>query len=130
MRSVGLDTGKVLAFMVDHARDRNMRSAKAMVTSLRAFLRLAHATGRTAVPLAGVVFAVASWRLSALPWGLPASEIERLLAGWPSADQRAQGVGDGMDFVGGEGADPLVAGVLEPGHWHGHGFADDCDPGY
>jgi integrase/recombinase XerD len=76
-----LDAGKVLAFMVDHARDRNTWSAKAMVTSLRAFLRFAHATGRTAVPLAGVVPAVASWRLSDLPRGLAASEIERLLAG-------------------------------------------------
>lgn len=52
-----------------------------MVTSLRAFLRFAHATGRTAVPLTGVVPVVASWRLSALPRGLPASEVEGLLAG-------------------------------------------------
>jgi hypothetical protein len=52
-----------------------------MVTSLRAFLRFAHATGRTAVPLAGAVPAVASWRLASLPHGLAAAEIERLLAG-------------------------------------------------
>src|SRR5829696_268846 len=45
----GLDAGQVTAFMVDHCRDRNTSSAKAMVTSLRAFLRFA--TGRTAVPL-------------------------------------------------------------------------------
>src|SRR3954447_17300919 len=77
----GLDAGKVVAFMVDHTRDRNTWSAKAMVTSLRAFLRFAHATGRTAVPLADAVPAVASWRLSTLPRGLQASEIERLLAG-------------------------------------------------
>jgi integrase/recombinase XerD len=77
----GLDAAKVTAFMVDHSRGRNSWSAKAMVTSLRAFLRFAHATGRTAVPLAGAVPAVASWRLSALPRGLPAAEIERLLAG-------------------------------------------------
>jgi integrase/recombinase XerD len=77
----GLDAGKVTAFMVDHARHRNTGSAKAMVTSLRAFLRFAHATARTAVPLAGAVPAVASWRLSALPRGLQAAEIERLLAG-------------------------------------------------
>jgi integrase/recombinase XerD len=48
----GLDAGKVTAFMVEHSRDRNGWSAKAMVTSLRSFLRFAHATGRTAVPLA------------------------------------------------------------------------------
>ena len=66
--------------MVDFSRDRNPWSAKAMVTSLRAFLRFAHATGRMAVPLAGAVPAVASWRLAALPRGLKAVEIERLLA--------------------------------------------------
>jgi site-specific recombinase XerD len=77
----GLDAGKVTAFVVDHCRDRNTWSAKAMVTSLRAFLRFAHATGRTAVSLVGAVPAVASWRLSALPRGLAAVEIERLLAG-------------------------------------------------
>lgn len=76
-----LDAGKVTAFMVGHCRDRNSWSAKAMVTSLRAFLRFAHATGRTAVPLAGAVPAVASWRLAALPRGLSAAEIEMLLAG-------------------------------------------------
>ena len=73
--------GQVTAFMVDHSRDRNAWSAKAMVTSLRAFLRFACVTGRTPVPLAGAVPAVASWRLSALPQGLPAADIERLLAG-------------------------------------------------
>lgn len=45
----GLDAAKVTAFMVDHSKDRNGWSAKAMVTSLRAFLRFAHATGRTAI---------------------------------------------------------------------------------
>jgi site-specific recombinase XerD len=77
----GLDAGRVTAFMVDWSRGCNGWSAKAMVTSLRAFLRFAHATGRTAVPLAGAVPAVASWRLSALPRGLTAAEIEMLLAG-------------------------------------------------
>jgi integrase/recombinase XerD len=77
----GLVAGTVTAFMVEHSRDRNTWSAKAMVTSLRAFLRFAHATGRTAVPLAGAVPAVASWRQSALPRGLSAPEIGRLLAG-------------------------------------------------
>jgi integrase/recombinase XerD len=76
-----LDAGKVTAFMVEHSRDRNSWSAKAMVTSLRVFLRFAHATGRTTVPLAGAVPAVASWRLAALPRGLKAAEIEMLLAG-------------------------------------------------
>src|SRR5512133_1071449 len=77
----GLDAGTVTAFMVDRSRDRNSWSAKAMVTSLRAFLRFAHATGRTAIPLAGAVPAVASWQMASLPRGLKAAEIERLLAG-------------------------------------------------
>jgi site-specific recombinase XerD len=76
-----LDAGKVTAFMVGWSRDCTTGSAKAMVTSLRAFLRFAHATGRTTVPLAGAVPAVASWRLAALPRGLTAAEIEMLLAG-------------------------------------------------
>lgn len=46
----GLDAGRVTAFMVDWTQGRNTWSAKAMVTSLRAFLRFAHATGRTAAP--------------------------------------------------------------------------------
>ena len=58
----GLDAGTVTAFMVDWSAGRNTWTAKAMVTSLRAFLRFAHATGRASVPLAGAVPAVASWR--------------------------------------------------------------------
>jgi len=77
----GLDAGKVTAFMVDWTAGRSTWTAKAMVTSLRAFLRFAHATGRTAVPLAGAVPAVASWRMSSLPRGMKAAEIDRLLAG-------------------------------------------------
>jgi site-specific recombinase XerD len=77
----GLDAGQVTAFMVGYSRDRNRWSAKAMVTSLRGFLRFAHASGRTGVPLAGAVPAVASWRLAALPRGMAAAEVERLLAG-------------------------------------------------
>ncbi len=76
-----LDAGTVTAFMVDHSRGRNGWPAKAMVTSLRAFLRFAHAAGRSAVPLSGAVPAVASWRLAGLPRGLSAAGIERLLAG-------------------------------------------------
>src|SRR3984885_15419789 len=77
----GLDAGKGNEFMVGWAAGRNTWTAKAMVTSLRAFLRFAHATGRTAVPLAGAVPSVASWRMSSLPRGMKAAEIGRLLAG-------------------------------------------------
>jgi site-specific recombinase XerD len=76
-----LDAGKVITFMVEWSRGCARESAKAMVTSLRAFLRFAHATGRTAVPLAPAVPAVASWRLSGLPKSLKPAEVERLLTG-------------------------------------------------
>jgi site-specific recombinase XerD len=76
-----LDAGMVTAFMVDWSRDCSTGAAKAMVTSLRAFLRFSHATGRTDVPLAAAVPAVASWRLDGLPQGLKAADIEMLLAG-------------------------------------------------
>lgn len=76
-----LDAGRVTGFVVDYCQGRNRWSSKAMVTALRSFLRFVHATGRTAVPLAAAVPAVASWRLSELPRGLPAAEVERLLAG-------------------------------------------------
>jgi site-specific recombinase XerD len=76
-----LDAGKVIAFMVGWSRDCSTGTAKAMVTSLRAFLRFSHATGRTDVPLAAAVPAVASWRLEGLPQGLKAADIEMLLAG-------------------------------------------------
>lgn len=75
-----LDAGKVRSFIMDWSQGCAMESAKAMVTSLRAFLRFAHATGRTAAPLAGAVPAVASWRLSGLPKSMSGAEIERLLA--------------------------------------------------
>ena len=64
-------------------QDRNTWSAKAMVTSLRAFLRFAHATGRTAVPLAGAVPAVASWRMAV---AAPRADRRRRSSGcWPAA---------------------------------------------
>ena len=77
----GLDAGKVTAFIVDGLQGRNTWSAKAMVTSLRAFLRFAHATGRTTDaagrggPGGRVVAAV-----RAAPWPA-AAEIERPLGG-------------------------------------------------
>jgi site-specific recombinase XerD len=99
----GLDAGMVTAFMVEHSKDRNSWSAKAMVTSLRAFLRFAHATERTAVPLAAAVPAVASWRLSALPRGLKAAEIDTLLArlGLRGAEAAGLQLGD-IDWRAGE----------------------------
>ena len=78
----GLDAGQVTGFVIGYCQDRNRWSAKAMVTSLRAFLRFAHATGRTAVPLAGCSSGgrvVAAGRRC--PAGCRRREVERLLAG-------------------------------------------------
>lgn len=74
-----LDAGQVIAFMVDYCRGRNAQSAKATVTAMRALLRFVHVTGRTPVPLAAAVPAVAGWRLASLPRGLDTAVVERLL---------------------------------------------------
>ena len=50
-----LDAGTVTAFMIAFCRDRNPNSAKSMGKSVRAFLRFAHATGRTSVELSAAV---------------------------------------------------------------------------
>src|SRR5260370_31919154 len=76
----GLDAGKVTAFMVDWTAGRNTWTAKAMVTSLRAFLRFAHATGRTAVPLAGAGSPVPSGRAAPPPPRAEGPAIGRPLA--------------------------------------------------
>ena len=64
-----LDAGKVTAFMVDHSKDRNGWSAKAMVTSLRAFLpRARHgAVGGPAVRRGPGRRVVAAGRAAARP---------------------------------------------------------------
>ena len=50
-----LDSGQVTSFMVGYCRDRNVESAKAMATSLRALLRFLHVSGYTPIGLAGAV---------------------------------------------------------------------------
>jgi integrase/recombinase XerD len=74
-----LDSGQVSSFMIAYCRDRNTWSAKAMATSLRALLRFLHVAGHTPVGLAAAVPAVAGWRLAALPRGLDAAVVARLL---------------------------------------------------
>ena len=54
-----LDSGQVTSFMVGYCRDRNVESAKAMATSLRALLRFLHVSGHTPMGLAGAVPGVA-----------------------------------------------------------------------
>ena len=59
--------------MVSYCHDRNVSSAKATVTAVRALLRYLHATGRVRVSLVDAVPAVAGWRLASLPRGLDAA---------------------------------------------------------
>jgi len=56
-----LDSGRIIAFMVDYCRDRNTWSAKAMATAVRALLRFLHVRGKTPTLLAGAVPGVAGW---------------------------------------------------------------------
>ena len=86
-----LDAGTVTAFMVEYCRDRNVNSAKSMARSLRSFLRLAHATGRTSTCLWGAVPASAGWRLASLPRSVPATDLELLLAVAAGARRTATG---------------------------------------
>lgn len=75
-----LDAGLVTAFMVEYCRDRNTNSAKSMARSVRSFLRLAHATGRTSAELWGAVPSSSGWHLASLPRSVPGADLERLLA--------------------------------------------------
>jgi site-specific recombinase XerC len=74
-----LDSTQVTSFMVSYCQDRNISSAKATVTAVRALLRYLHATGQIRVSLAGAVPAVAGWRLASLPRGLDAAAVTALL---------------------------------------------------
>jgi integrase/recombinase XerD len=74
-----LDAGQVTSFMLSYCQGRNPKSAKAMVTAVRALLRFLHVAGHVPVPLAPAVPAVAGWRLASLPRGLDAAVVGRLL---------------------------------------------------
>ena len=74
-----LDAAQVTSFMLDYCRDRNVASAKATVTAVRALLRFGHVAGHVPVALAAAVPSVAGWRLASLPRGLDAALVGRLL---------------------------------------------------
>jgi integrase/recombinase XerD len=75
----GLSAGQVTGFFVDYCRDRNVWSAKAMVTGVRSFLRFLHVAGFVPASLTGAVPAVASWRGASLPRGLTAAQVQAML---------------------------------------------------
>lgn len=75
----GLSAGQVTGFFVDFCRDRNVGSAKAMVTGVRSFLRYLHVAGLIPGSLVGAVPAVAGWRGASLPRVLTSVQVQAML---------------------------------------------------
>lgn len=74
-----LRAGHVTAFVLHHAHDHGPGSAKAMVKSLRHFLRFLYLRSQTPTDLSMCVPSVATWRMATLPKFLKPPEVERLL---------------------------------------------------
>ena len=75
-----LGPGDVIAYVrTTSVGSGSIWSVKTQVTALRSFLRFGHVCGLIPVALAPVVPAVAGWRLSQVPRGLPASDVDALL---------------------------------------------------
>jgi integrase/recombinase XerD len=75
----GVSAIDVSALVVGECRQRNVPSAKALVTALRSWLRFLHAEGVTVHDLAGAVPAVAGWRGGSIPRGLGEAEVAAVL---------------------------------------------------
>jgi integrase/recombinase XerD len=77
----GLTPRDVTAFMVEQSTAAaSVWSAKALATALRSLLRYLHLQGLIPRSLAPVVPGAAGWRLSSLPRGLAAGQVQRLLS--------------------------------------------------
>jgi site-specific recombinase XerD len=76
-----VDAATVTEITVRHSvRSKSVWSAKAFVTAVRSLLRFLHMRGLIPVSLTGAVPAVAGWRLSTVPRGLRADDVDALLA--------------------------------------------------
>jgi integrase/recombinase XerD len=75
-----LSGAEVVGFVQRECPVRSVGSAKLLVTGLRSLLRFLHVDGRVEVAWAAVVPAVAGWRGGALPLGLEAEQVVRMLA--------------------------------------------------
>lgn len=76
-----LDAATVTAWVVRASTTAgSVWSAKALITGVRSLLRYLHVAGYLAAPLVAAVPAVAGWRLSGLPRGLPREQVAALLA--------------------------------------------------
>ena len=74
-----MSASDVSALVIGECRQRNVPSAKAMVTGLRSWLRFLNAEGLTVQDLAGAVPAVAGWRGGWIPRGLNETEVSAVL---------------------------------------------------
>jgi len=75
-----LNPSDVTAFILRYAQTVKRKTAKLMVTSLRAFFRYLRLQGEIDADLAEFIPTVADWRLSDLPKSLEAHEIDLLLS--------------------------------------------------
>jgi len=80
-----LTPGEVTDFVLRECRRRGPGSARNLVASLRSLLRFCYLQGHTARQLAPAVPAAAGWRGGALPRGVEAGQVSRLLR---SCDRR------------------------------------------
>jgi len=74
-----LTPGEVTDFVLRECRRRGPGSARNLVASLRSLLRFCYLQGHTARQLAPAVPAAAGWRGGALPRGVEAGQVSRLL---------------------------------------------------
>jgi integrase/recombinase XerD len=74
------DATTLRTFVLEHAAQRGLGQAKAVVQAVRMFLRFLSAIGRCAPGLEHALPTIAQWRLASLPKYLPAETIEQVLA--------------------------------------------------
>jgi len=75
----GLTAAEVTGFARRECGRRGVASAKATVTGMRALLRFLYLDGQIPAPLAGAVLPAACWQLAALPQGVSAADLARLM---------------------------------------------------
>jgi len=80
-----LSAAEVIVFVQAECQARSVGSAKYIVTGLRSLLGFCYLDGRLPKPLAGVVPAVAAWKLAGLPRALSPEQVSAMLA---SCDRR------------------------------------------
>ncbi len=80
-----LTPGEITDFVLRECRRRGPGSARNLVASLRSLLRFCYLQGHTSRQLAPAVPAAAGWRGGALPRGVEAGQVSRLLR---SCDRR------------------------------------------